>query len=93
MVFAAMRDKEIEPMLRCLAAHVSALVVTRASNPRSADPSHVAAVAARVTPDLRIEISDAPRDALASAWRYGPAVVVAGSIFLLADVMKALGRS
>ena len=34
-----------------------------------------------------------PIDALDAAWRASPRIVVAGSIFLLGDVMKELGGS
>src|SRR5207237_5647249 len=38
LVFAGMHDKDLEGMLRALLPVVGALVVTRASNRRSADP-------------------------------------------------------
>jgi dihydrofolate synthase/folylpolyglutamate synthase len=93
LVFAVMRDKDVEPMVRALAPHVSSMVITRASNPRSADPSQVAALVRQVAPELHVETADSPAEALHSAWSAAPVVVVAGSIFLLADVMRELGRS
>jgi dihydrofolate synthase/folylpolyglutamate synthase len=91
LVCAVMRDKDAAGILQPLAHVVSAIVATRASNPRSADPPELAAIAHEVAPDLPIEIEAAPRDALAAAWRRSPRIVVAGSIFLLGDVMTALG--
>src|SRR5262245_57308808 len=38
LVFAAMRDKDARGILAALLPFVSALVLTRAANPRSADP-------------------------------------------------------
>jgi dihydrofolate synthase/folylpolyglutamate synthase len=93
LVFAVMRDKKIESMLRALLPHVSSMVVTRASNPRSADPSTVAALIRRVSPRTPAHVEGSARDALQRAWSAGQSVAVAGSIFLLADVMKELGRS
>jgi dihydrofolate synthase / folylpolyglutamate synthase len=91
VVFAAMRDKDAEGILKALRDSVSALVVTRASHPRSSDPSALADVAARVLKsDVPISTCDSPTDALEQAWQYGPEIVVAGSIFLLGDVMQAL---
>ncbi len=45
LVFAAMRDKAVDDMLRELATAVSAFVFTRASNPRSADADAPGAIA------------------------------------------------
>jgi dihydrofolate synthase/folylpolyglutamate synthase len=93
LVFAAMRDKDVAGMLGVLLPAARALIVTRASNPRSAEPSDLAAAARAIAPDLHVAIAATPRDALADAWALSPRIVVAGSIFLLADVMKELDRS
>jgi dihydrofolate synthase/folylpolyglutamate synthase len=93
LVFAAMRDKDVATMLSALAPHVSKIVVTQASNPRAGEPSTLAAIASTVAPDLPVEITTSPAEALSHAWSTSPRIVVAGSIFLLADVMKELGRS
>jgi dihydrofolate synthase/folylpolyglutamate synthase len=90
LVFASMRDKDAAGMLRTLLPAIGALVVTRASNPRSADPAELGATARAVAPELRIVAAASARDALAAAWALSPRIVVAGSIFLLADVMKEL---
>ena len=86
-----MRDKDVETMLRLLAPHASVVVVTRASNPRSADPNDLAAVVRALRPSLPVEIAAGPAQALDAAWRHGPRIVVAGSIFLLGDILKAIG--
>jgi dihydrofolate synthase/folylpolyglutamate synthase len=93
LVFAAMRDKDAASMLRALLPVVGALVVTRASNPRSADPETLAGLATHLDRNRRIVVERAVADALTRAWHESPHIVVAGSIFLLADVMNALGRS
>jgi dihydrofolate synthase/folylpolyglutamate synthase len=93
LVFAAMRDKDATAMLRALGPVVSTIVITRASNPRSAEPDELARVARAAAPGVTVEVADDVQDALARAFTHAPAIVVAGSIFLLADVMKALGRS
>lgn len=92
LVFAAMRDKDASSMIRALAPRVSAFIVTRASNPRSADPSELAGLVRRAAPDVAVEVSDSPEHALEMAWQLAPSIIVAGSIFLLADVMKLLPR-
>jgi dihydrofolate synthase/folylpolyglutamate synthase len=90
LVFAAMRDKDATGMLEVLLPAISSLVITRASNPRSADPEALASQARAVAPDLTIAIEPDLAAALAAAWRRSPRIVVAGSIFLLGDVMKLI---
>ena len=90
LVFAAMRDKDIRGMLSELAPAVAQLIVTRASIARSEDPSAIAAQARAVAPSLPVSIETSPAGALAAAWRSSPRVTVAGSIFLLGDVLREL---
>jgi dihydrofolate synthase/folylpolyglutamate synthase len=91
LVFAAMRDKDIPGMFAALLPYVSSLVATRATNPRSADPATVASQARSVAPSLSIAVEPSVGAALDAAWDMSPRIVVAGSIFLLGDVMKQLG--
>jgi dihydrofolate synthase/folylpolyglutamate synthase len=88
LVFAAMQDKDLEGMLRALLPVVGPVVVTRASNRRSADPERLVELARRVAPDARVTVAASPIEALGIAWRSSPRIIVAGSIFLLGDVMK-----
>jgi dihydrofolate synthase/folylpolyglutamate synthase len=92
LVFGAMHDKDIDAMFRILIPAVSGLVITRASTPRAADPAVLAESARRVAGDgFPIETFQSPREAMEAAWRRAPHIVVAGSIFLLGDVMQAFG--
>ncbi|HUR34342.1 MAG TPA: folylpolyglutamate synthase/dihydrofolate synthase family protein [Vicinamibacterales bacterium] len=93
LVFAAMRDKDAAGMIRALGAHASLIVVTRASNPRAAEPSELAGLAQRLVPGVLVEMAQSPGEALDRAWASSPRIVVAGSIFLIADVLKELSRS
>ena len=96
LVFAAMRDKDVDGMLRALAPAVGALVLTRASNVRSADPVELATRARAIAPGPPvnvIHVAQSAAEALTTAWRISPRIVVAGSIFLLSDVMKEAGWS
>jgi dihydrofolate synthase/folylpolyglutamate synthase len=88
LVFAAMRDKDVAGMFTALLPAVGGLVVTRASNARSAEPEALAAYARAIAPGLPIAIEPIVEEALAAAWRHSPRIVVAGSIFLLGDVIK-----
>ena len=91
LVFAVMRDKDVEGMFSALLPAVGSVVLTRASTARSADPDELAAIARRMAPDRRVAVEPSPADALAVAWRDARRIVVAGSIFLLGDVMKLIG--
>jgi dihydrofolate synthase / folylpolyglutamate synthase len=90
LVFAAMRDKDSSGMFAALLPAVSHLILTRATNPRSADPA-VLEAQARARSDVRVSIAPSLADALEIAWRDSPRIVVAGSIFLLGDVLKLMG--
>ncbi len=93
LVFAAMRDKDVDGMLRVLAPEVGAIVTTVASNPRSADAAELADRARASKPDAVVSITHSPGEALQAAWRAAPRIIVAGSIFLLGDVMYEHGWS
>jgi dihydrofolate synthase/folylpolyglutamate synthase len=93
LVFAAMRDKDVPQMFEALLPSVSAVIVTRARNPRSAEPDRLAREAEAIAPGIAVQVEPVMRDALAAAWRLSPRIVVAGSIFLLGDVIKETGGS
>ena len=93
LVFAAMRDKHVREMLEALLPEASRLVATAASTPRSAEPEAIAAVARELSPTLEIDVAPGAAAALDCAWRTAPDIVVAGSIFLLGDVLKLIDRS
>ncbi|MGC4086062.1 MAG: cyanophycin synthetase [Vicinamibacterales bacterium] len=93
LVFSAMRDKDATLMLQALLPAISRVVVTRASNPRAAEPAGLAALIRTLHPSRPVEIVEDPAAAVAHASHGGQHIVVAGSIFLLADVMKGMHRS
>jgi dihydrofolate synthase / folylpolyglutamate synthase len=88
LVFAVMRDKDIGGMLDILLPAVGRLVLTRASNRRSEDPAVIAEYAQARAPGMTITVEPSVADALDLAWRTAPRIVVAGSIFLLGDVLR-----
>jgi len=93
LVFAAMRDKDARGMFAALLPAVGSLVLTTTTNARSADPAALAVQAHAAAPSLPILVEPSLDRALASAWRSSPGtrIVVAGSIFLLGDVMQHVG--
>ena len=90
MVVAVMADKSIDAMLAQLAGCASRVVLTRTRGRRAADPLALAARATRLAPDVPIEVQPAIDDALAAAWGHGPMICVAGSIFLVGEVLEWL---
>jgi dihydrofolate synthase/folylpolyglutamate synthase len=90
LVFAVMRDKDVTGILRALVPVVSALVMTNTSNPRSTAPAVLAGIARQLSPNVAVRSVDRPEEALRLAWEESPRIVVAGSIFLLGDVLEAL---
>jgi dihydrofolate synthase/folylpolyglutamate synthase len=91
LVFAAMRDKDARGMLEVLLPHIGRMIVTRATNTRSADPEALAATSRAIAPALAVDVLPSPAEALAAAFTMSSRVVVAGSIFLLGDIMKEIG--
>jgi dihydrofolate synthase/folylpolyglutamate synthase len=93
LVFAAMRDKDAAAMLAALAPAVSAFIMTRASNARSSEPSALAELARGIDPRVAVSVEPTAGAALAHGWRLSRTIVVAGSIFLLGDVINELNRA
>jgi len=93
LVFGVMRDKDIDGMFRALLPAVGALVLTRASTPRAADPAALAPLARAIAPALPIVVEPSPHHAVNIARRLSPRIVVAGSIFLLGDVIREIDAS
>jgi dihydrofolate synthase/folylpolyglutamate synthase len=93
LVFAAMADKDTSAMFAALLPAVSAVIITRASPARSAAPELLAERVAAISPGQPVLIRPDVGDALETAWAMSPRIVVAGSIFLLGDVMKEFGLS
>jgi dihydrofolate synthase/folylpolyglutamate synthase len=91
LVFGAMRDKEVVPMLETLLPIVASTVMTQAATPRARDAAELAAIARRLSPRTRVFVEPHPAKALELAWSQSPLVIAAGSIFLIGDLIAALG--
>lgn len=92
MVFGMMRDKAVSEVAEILFPIAERVVVTQASNPRSATPAEIRAAAARVETD--IQEAGGVASALVEARRMagpGGLVVVTGSIYIVGEAMQALG--
>ncbi|MGE0451020.1 MAG: folylpolyglutamate synthase/dihydrofolate synthase family protein [Vicinamibacterales bacterium] len=93
IVFGTMRDKDASAMIGILARVASEFVVTQAANSRAVPAEAIADVARQAAPDVPVHVASDASAALDRAWSASPEIVVAGSIFLLGDVLSVLGRS
>ncbi len=85
ILFGVMRDKEWQTMLRTLGEVATEIVLTRPRQPRSAAPEELAAAA-----PCPVRVHEDPIEAYrALVARSAPddVVVVAGSLFLIGDVL------
>ena len=85
-----LRDKDVDGVLQRLARAGRTLVATSSSNPRAL-PSEELAAHAR-THFEQVETVDDPERALERAHDLGPAVLVTGSLYLLADLWARQGQ-
>jgi folylpolyglutamate synthase/dihydropteroate synthase len=67
------------------------VIVTRPSNTRAAPAEELASRIRELAPALDVEVIVSPRDAVERATTDSPFVVVAGSIFLLGEVIQEFG--
>jgi dihydrofolate synthase/folylpolyglutamate synthase len=93
IVFGAMRDKDVALMLKNLLPAASAMVMTEAATPRAHSAAELAQIARKIAPKAKIDVEPDPAHALERAWRRCPVACVAGSIFLVGDILGTLGPS
>ena len=90
LVFGAMSDKDCARMLQVLAPVVGRIVFTTAPTPRAEPALSLSRIAAAAAVTNRIEIVEAPGDALTHACAGSDTVVVAGSMFLIGPLRDIL---
>jgi len=90
LILGLSQDKDAPAILRALVPLAARVVLTRASNPRAADP-RVLATALPPT-SAPVQIAETPAQALGVAMDSSPTpiVCVAGSLFLLGDMLTLL---
>jgi dihydrofolate synthase / folylpolyglutamate synthase len=93
LILGINRDKDARAVLAPLVRVAAAVVVTRSTSPRAADPAAVARIAARGTRVPVTTAADVPAAIAAARAAAGPdgLVCVAGSLALAADARTALG--
>jgi dihydrofolate synthase/folylpolyglutamate synthase len=94
-VFSVLEDKDAAGILRELLPSCAGSVLTRNVNPRSLPPATLQSLATQLGADpATLEIEADPRRALARARELagpGGGVVAAGSIYLVADLLRPAG--
>jgi dihydrofolate synthase/folylpolyglutamate synthase len=90
IVFGVMNDKDAVAMLRALAGVASAFVMTEAAQPRALGARDLAEAARGLELGVPVEVEANPLHAVTTAMRRSPLVVVAGSLFLVGEVLPQL---
>jgi dihydrofolate synthase/folylpolyglutamate synthase len=93
-VLSVLDDKDAAEMLRALLPRLSAVVFTRAPNPRALSPATLADLAQKVGAAIPTEIEPEPRKAVRRAQEIAGehgTVLATGSIYLVADLLSAPG--
>jgi dihydrofolate synthase/folylpolyglutamate synthase len=91
LVFGAMRDKDVDAMLGTLAPAVGRIVFTGPALARARPPAELLARLRALGLGNEGEVADTTPAALARALREADGAVVAGSIFLLGEMLAWLG--
>ena len=94
LLFGIMADKHIEEVTRILFPLADTIVITRAKDARAAKPAEIARRAGELASGARRRSN--PRQALALARSLAKPeqpVVVAGSLYLVGEVLRMIGRS
>jgi len=94
VVFGVLQDKELDPMLSAILPQADRLIVTKGRSERFLPPGTTAAAARAAGAAPEVSADPAAALAAARAWA-GPAdaIVVCGSLYLVGDVMEAIGLS
>jgi dihydrofolate synthase / folylpolyglutamate synthase len=92
LVFACAADKDALAMLEALAPVVSEIVLTTFANARSAPPATLEDAVREAGLTNTVRVVEPASAALDAALAHSPRVVVAGSIFLLGDLLPEVDR-
>jgi dihydrofolate synthase/folylpolyglutamate synthase len=89
VVFGAMRDKDVRGMLDAILPCASVLVATEPPMRRALPAEEIAALAAGGS--TRVDVEASPAAAVERAFDQGRTICVAGSLFLVGDVLRSFG--
>lgn len=90
-VVGVMRDKAIADMLRAVAGVATRFVFTEPRNPRACPARELAMLAEQAGLDRRIDVDESVPSAIDRALAGAPLAVVAGSLYLIGEVLAHAG--
>ena len=90
LVFAAMRDKDVDGTIRALEGSITGVVCTSLRSPRALRADMLARVVATSCPDVPRVVVNSPRAALETAWQENDVVCAAGSMYLIGELTEIL---
>jgi dihydrofolate synthase/folylpolyglutamate synthase len=93
IVFGVMRDKDAAGMLTALAPHASAFVITAPRMARASSVAELASLATLAVQGVPVLTAPDPAAALTQAWKHGPLICAAGSIFLIGEILDLVART
>jgi dihydrofolate synthase / folylpolyglutamate synthase len=92
-VFGAMRDKAISEMAEILFPLAERVIATRPENPRAAAPEEIQQAAGRTGVEVEaVEEVEHALERARSLAKVGTVLVITGSIYLVGEVMRSMGR-
>jgi dihydrofolate synthase/folylpolyglutamate synthase len=91
IVVSILDDKDAAAMLAALLPLAGRLICTAASTPRALPPATLASLAGQLGGGPPAEVEPDPRRALALARAGGGVVLVTGSLYLIADLLRPAG--
>jgi len=91
-VFGTLADKDATGMLGALGNAANRIICVPIASPRARPVADLLAAARGSRRDVPIESADSPIAALFSAWRTSSVAGVAGSVYLVGEVLHALDR-
>lgn len=92
LVFGTLADKDATGMLDALGNAVNRIICTPITSPRARSVEALVSAARASRCDVPVESAPSPAAALSSAWRTGPVAGVAGSVYLVGEVLRAFDR-
>jgi len=84
LIFGCQKDKDAKKMLKALKPVSSKIIITRSSHPNAASPRKLADFS-----KIRAEVAESVENAISRWDKEGP-LLVAGSLFIMADALKYL---
>jgi dihydrofolate synthase/folylpolyglutamate synthase len=90
IVFAAMRDKDVDGMLAAVRPAATRLICTQPRTPRAIPARDLVERARRHAPETPVELDPNPLSALERAWQTRPMAGAVGSIYLIGEIIEGL---